>query len=100
MTPLRRDGHDLLLACKVQPRAKHNAFGEVRDGELVVKLNAPPLDGKANDGLVRFLAEILGVAPSRVRIERGDHSRHKLIRIERMREIPAELILRGIGIAL
>ena len=100
MTPLRHDGHDLLLACKVQPRAKHNAFGEVRDGELVVKLNAPPVDGKANDGLVRFLAEIFGVAPSRVRIERGDHSRHKVIRIERMREVPAELISLGIGIGL
>ncbi|MCX7065898.1 MAG: DUF167 domain-containing protein [Proteobacteria bacterium] len=97
---MRQDGHDLLLACKVQPRATHNAFGEVRDGELVVKLHAPPVDGKANDGLVRFLAEIFGVASSRVRIERGNHSRHKVIRIERMRELPAELISLGIGIGL
>ena len=97
---MRQDGHDLLLACKIQPRARHNAFGEVRDGELVVKLHAPPVDGKANDGLVRFLAEIFGVASSRVRIERGNHSRHEVIRIERMRELPAELISLGIGIGL
>jgi uncharacterized protein len=97
VTALRREGDDLLLACKVQPRAKHNMFGEVRNGAVIVKLRAPPVDGKANDELVRFIADTFAVPISRIRIERGQNSRHKVLRIEGTHAIPVELSSLGAG---
>jgi len=93
MTPLRRAGEDLLLACKVQARARHTMFGDVLNGEVIVKLHAPPVDGKANEELLRFIAAAFSVAPSRVHIERGQHNRHKVLRIEGTNEIPVELTM-------
>lgn len=91
MTALRRDGDDLLLSCKVQPRAQHNMFGEVRSDEVVVKVHAPPVDGKANEALLRFIADAFAVARSRISIERGEHSRHKVVRIEGAHTVPVQL---------
>jgi uncharacterized protein (TIGR00251 family) len=88
VTVLRRDGEDFLLACRVQPRARHNTFGEVRSGEVIVKLHAPPVDGKANDELLRFIAGVFSVALRGVSIERRERSRHKVLRIEGAREVP------------
>lgn len=55
------------------------------DGEtLKIRLAAPPVDGKANDVLVRWLAETLAVRRSEVRLIAGDKSREKLVSIEGM----------------
>lgn len=51
-------------------------------GRLKVALTAPPVDGKANEALRRFVAEATGVASSRVEILRGDTGREKTIHIE------------------
>jgi uncharacterized protein len=48
----------------------------------VIRVTAPPVDGKANDALCRFLARAAGVAPSRVRVVRGHASRDKVVRVE------------------
>lgn len=64
---------------KVVPNAQAD---EVRgfSGELLqVRLKAPPVDGKANEALVRFIAETLGVPRSAVSVVRGATSRQKLI---------------------
>ena len=66
-------------------------FGEVRNGEIIVKLHAPPVDGKANEELLRFIAGVFAVAPNWIRIERGQRSRHKVIRIEGAPAIPDPL---------
>jgi uncharacterized protein len=49
---------------------------------LKVKIQAPPVEGKANEALLRFLAETLDVPPRTVSLVRGASSRHKLVRIE------------------
>lgn len=91
MTALRRDGEDLLLTCRIQPRARHNTFGEVRNAEVIVKLHAPPVDGKANDELLRYIADVFSVAVRSVSIERGKRNRHKVLRIAGIHEVPPEL---------
>jgi uncharacterized protein YggU (UPF0235/DUF167 family) len=53
-----------------------------RDGALVVRVNAPPVDGRANDALCSFVAKRLKIAPSRVTIVRGHTSRNKILSIE------------------
>ena len=54
----------------------------MRDGVLIARVTAPPVDGKANAALCKLIARRAGVAPSRVTIVRGETSRQKLIRVE------------------
>jgi len=69
------------FAVKVQPRAKKNAItGEV-GGALKLALTAPPLDGRANQACIEFLANLLKVPRSSVTIASGENSRHKIIRV-------------------
>ncbi|RTZ72022.1 MAG: YggU family protein [Gammaproteobacteria bacterium] len=84
----RRDGDDLILLLRIQPRAGRDGFGEILDGYRKLRIKAPPVDGKANDYLVRFLAKKLGVARSAVRIEQGQTGRNKRIRIRNLSRLP------------
>jgi uncharacterized protein (TIGR00251 family) len=66
---------------RVQPRAKKNAIvGEVGEA-LKLALTAPPVEGRANEACVKFLAEVLNVARSSVTIAAGESSRNKVIRV-------------------
>lgn len=69
------------IPVRVQARARRDEFLAVRDGVLVVRLTAPPLDGRANAALCRMLADRLGVRSSAVEIVRGQRSRDKLVRV-------------------
>lgn len=64
----------------VKPNAKENR-AESADGGFLVWVKAPAKEGRANDALVRVLAEHLGVAPSRVAIVRGQKTKKKLIEV-------------------
>lgn len=66
---------------KVIPNAPRNEVVRWSGGELTVKLVAPPVEGKANRELVKFLAKALGVSGRDVEILRGDTSRHKTVSI-------------------
>jgi len=67
---------------RVTPRANRTEIAGTRDGLLLVRVNAPPVDGKANEAVRKLLAKTLGVAPSRVSVVRGDGAREKTLRIE------------------
>jgi uncharacterized protein (TIGR00251 family) len=64
---------------RVSPRARRNAIEGVAEGALRVRLAAPPLEGRANDELCRFLAECLNIPRSAVRIVQGERSRRKCV---------------------
>lgn len=89
----RRDGADLILEVRIQPRASQDAFGEVLGDTLKLRITAPPVDGKANTHLVGWLAREFGVAKGQVRIEAGETGRRKRLRIESPRRLPPELAL-------
>jgi uncharacterized protein (TIGR00251 family) len=67
---------------RLQPRAARNEIAGERDGALVVRLTAPPVENRANEALCRLLAEELGVARTRVSLERGARSRDKVVQVE------------------
>ena len=70
------------LTVKVHPRARRSALtGRIGDA-WKLSLAAPPVDGKANEECVRYLAELAGVPRSRVRIVKGLTSRLKVVEIE------------------
>jgi len=65
----------------VTPGARRNELGDVADGRLRVRITAPALDGRANDGLVRFLAAALGTRRGDVQVVAGGRSRRKRLRL-------------------
>jgi uncharacterized protein (TIGR00251 family) len=66
----------------VTPRARKNEIVEVlSDGTLKIRLTAPPVEGKANQALVEFLAEVLEVPRSRLEIVAGESGRDKLVSV-------------------
>jgi hypothetical protein len=78
---LRTSGASLTLRVRVQPRASKDALGGEREGALVVRLTAPPVEGAANEALARFLGKALGVAPSAVRVVSGATGRNKVVSV-------------------
>jgi uncharacterized protein (TIGR00251 family) len=77
-----RDGAEgSTFRVRVQPRASRNALGGEREGALVVRLTAPPVEGAANRALARLLGRTLGVAPSAVTIVSGGGGRSKRVAV-------------------
>jgi uncharacterized protein (TIGR00251 family) len=66
---------------RVVPRASKNEIAGVHGDALKVRLTAPPVEGKANETLIVFLAQRLGVRKSQVEIVAGTTSRRKMIRV-------------------
>ena len=85
------------LRCRVIPRARAAGLSGIRNGELVVRLTSPPVDGKANAALRRLLAEHFQVAASQVQIEQGERSRSKLVRIDGPTALTPELAQLPVG---
>ena len=67
---------------RVIPRSGKTGFAGIRDGILVVRLTAPPVDNAANDALLDFLAGIVGVPRRAIRLLSGAKSRRKRIAID------------------
>ena len=67
---------------RVIPRARVNSITRDADGNFRVHTTTAPTDGRANDAVVRALADFLGVPKSRVRIIRGQTSHNKVIEVE------------------
>lgn len=91
MNWFRRDGSDLILQIRVQPRASQDALAGVTGDYLKVRLTAPPVEGRANEYLIAYLARLFGVPKNRVILERGDTSRLKQLRICSPKKLPQDL---------
>lgn len=70
------------LRVRLQPRAKRSEVVGVREEALLVRVTAPPVDGKANAALCRLLAKQLGVPPTTVAVVRGSSARDKVVRVD------------------
>ena len=71
----------MILAVHAQPRAAATEITGWDGDVLKIRLRAPPVDGKANEALVQFLAKKLHIAPSLVSVVRGQAARHKFVQI-------------------
>jgi uncharacterized protein len=69
------------LALRVTPGARHEAV-ELGQGMVLVKVRTKPQDGKANQAVLKLLAEALGIAASRLLLLRGSTGRDKLIQLD------------------
>jgi len=84
-------GEDLILSCRLQPKASKDEFTNLGQGQLKIRITAPPVDGKANRHLVKYLARQFKVPQDRVTIMSGENSRVKRIKIARPQCIPEAL---------
>jgi len=66
----------------VQPRASKNEVAGLHDGCLKLRITAPPVEGAANEAVVRLVAEALGVPRRQVRLVSGTTGRRKILEIE------------------
>jgi uncharacterized protein len=88
---LRRDGPDLVLQVQIQPRASSDAIAGVLGDRLKIRLTAAPVEGKANEHLIAWLARLFDVPKSQVILERGASSKRKQLRIRSPKKLPENL---------
>lgn len=81
----------MILEVKVVPQARENGVVEFKEGILKVKIKGTPVKGKVNENLIIFLAELLGVSRSQIRIISGLTSPRKRIEISGLETIPANV---------
>jgi len=96
MTPIRDTPSGATFQVKVHPRARKNAITGVVGEALKLALTAPPVEGRANEACIGYLAEFLNVARSSVTIAAGETNRLKLIRIAGMKAAELEEKLRAV----
>jgi uncharacterized protein len=83
------DGRELILNLRVQPRASRDQMvGPYGENAFKVRITAPPVDGKANQHLVRLFSKQFNVAASQVRLLAGESGRDKRIAIFAPQSIP------------
>lgn len=72
------------VAIRLQPRGGRDAIVGEREGAVLIRISAPPVDGKANAALIAFVAKTLKVPKGAVVIVRGETARNKVIRVDGM----------------
>lgn len=88
----RRDGETLTLTLHVQPGAKRSEIAGLHGEALKVRLAAPPVEGRANAALLRFIAELFAVPLRDAELKRGGQSRHKVVTVTGSRIEPESLL--------
>ncbi len=88
--PIWFDNNDLVLRVYTQPKASRDQIVGLHGDEIKLAITAPPVDGKANAHLEKYLAKLCKVPKSRVHIEKGAQGRHKQIRIADPTQYPDE----------
>ncbi len=88
----KRDGDAYLLQLHVQPGAKRSELAGLHGDALKVRLAAPPIEGRANEALLRFVAELFAVPQRNVELVRGAQSRHKAVRVQGSAVDPESLL--------
>lgn len=89
----RREGDIITLVLHVQPGAKRSEIAGLHGEALKIKLAAPPIEGRANEALLRFIADSFKVPLRNVELKQGAQSRHKVLAVNGSRVQPESLLL-------
>jgi uncharacterized protein (TIGR00251 family) len=71
----------LAIRIRAVPRASKNEIQGIYDGALKIRLTTPPVDGKANQALIKFLSKTLKISKAQIELAQGETSRHKTVHI-------------------
>lgn len=75
----KQENDIVMINVYVQPGAKRTEIAGLHGDALKIRLASPPIDGRANDALLKYIAQLLNVPLRQVELKRGDKSRHKKI---------------------
>jgi len=89
----RRDGDVLSLTLHVQPGAKRTEISGLHGEALKIRLAAPPIEGRANEALLRFIADTFGVPMRQVELKQGGQSRHKVVMVTGSKVAPESVLI-------
>lgn len=93
MIKIAAKDNGISFSVRVQPRASRTDVAGELDGVLKIRLAAPPVDGEANEELIRLLAKLFAVSRAQIVIRSGQTSRNKLIAIDGISVERAEEVL-------
>lgn len=85
----RWQGEDLILHCHLQPKAASDDIVGLHGDRLKLRITAPPVDGKANEHLIKWLGKLFGVPKSQISILQGETGRQKTLLIHSPKHLPA-----------
>lgn len=88
----RRNGDVITLTLHVQPGAKRTDVAGLHGDALKIRLAAPPIEGRANEALLKFIAESFGVSVRQVELKQGGQSRHKVVAVTGSKVEPESLL--------
>ncbi len=88
----RRAGDLITLTLHVQPGAKRTEVSGLHGEALKIRLAAPPVEGRANEALLKFIADFFGVPLRQVELKQGGQSRHKVVAITGSKVEPESLL--------
>ncbi|MBI5006780.1 MAG: YggU family protein [Nitrosomonadales bacterium] len=88
----RRSGDVLTLTLHVQPGAKRTEVAGLHGDALKIRLAAPPIEGRANEALLKFIAESFGVPLRQTELKQGGQSRHKVVAVSGSKIGPESLL--------
>jgi uncharacterized protein len=89
----RRNGEVITLTLHVQPGAKRSEIVGLHGDALKIKLAAPPIEGRANDALLKFIAELFAVPLRNAELKQGGQSRHKVVTVTGSKIQPEGLLI-------
>ncbi|MDR3502402.1 MAG: DUF167 domain-containing protein [Legionella sp.] len=87
----QQDGNLITLNVYVQPGAKHSDIAGVHGDALKIRLQTPPIEGRANEALIKFIAQLFEVPNRQVLLKRGEKSRHKILHITGSKRAPSSI---------
>jgi len=88
----RRSGDVITLTLHVQPGAKRSEISGLHGEALKLRLAAPPVEGRANEALLKLIAELFGVPLRQVELRQGTQSRHKVVAVTGSKIEPEDLL--------
>jgi len=88
----RRNGDIVTLTLHIQPGAKRTEVAGLHGEALKIRLAAPPIEGRANEALLKFIAESFDVPLRQVELKQGGQSRHKVLAVTGSRVSPESLL--------
>lgn len=81
-----------MLVLHIQPGAKRTEVSGLHGEALKIRLAAPPIEGRANEALLRFIADAFAVPLREVELLRGGQSRHKMVKVTGSAVLPESLL--------
>jgi uncharacterized protein len=89
----RRNGESITLTLHVQPGAKCSEIAGLHGDALKIRLAAPPIEGRANEALLKFIAKLFDVPLRNVELKQGGQSRHKVVAVSGSKVEPESLLI-------